>query len=209
MDILDQNTGLARFARPGAWNDPDMLEGAPVCLPPYLHLHDPHSKKALQQSLCALERVPAAPCPTPSAVGNGRLSLGEQRAHFALWALMKSPLLIGADLRSIHPGSLAILKSKVGWAGAASSQPAFASRVPRPPPSTSQAPPPCQVAHVAPALHPNPAAPPSRLPLQEVIAINQDELGVAGDLVWVQGKQRVSAAAAAAAAAGTVLPAVA
>jgi alpha-galactosidase len=46
-------------------------------------------------------------------VGNGRLSLGEQRAHFALWAVMKSPLLIGADLRNIHDGSLAILKSKV------------------------------------------------------------------------------------------------
>jgi alpha-galactosidase len=71
-------------------------------------------------------------------VGNGNLLLGEQRAHFALWALMKSPLLIGADLRSISPDSLAILKAG------------------------------------------------------EVIAINQDELGVAGDLVWMQGANRVS-----------------
>jgi hypothetical protein len=47
-----------------------------------------------------------------------------------------------------------------------------------------------------------------RFSLQEVVAINQDDLGVAGDLVWVQGKQRVSNAAAAAAA-GTVLPAAA
>ena len=31
-------------------------------------------------------------------VGNQPLSLPEQRAHFALWALMKSPLLIGTDL---------------------------------------------------------------------------------------------------------------
>ena len=32
--------------------------------------------------------------------GNAKLTLAEQRAHFALWALIKSPLLIGADLRS-------------------------------------------------------------------------------------------------------------
>ncbi|KAL4458746.1 hypothetical protein ABPG75_013611 [Micractinium tetrahymenae] len=73
-------------------------------------------------------------------VGNGELTLGEQRAHFALWALFKSPLLIGADLRTIHPDSLAILKAR------------------------------------------------------EVIAINQDELGVAGDLIWQQGASRVYAA---------------
>ncbi|KAL4452501.1 hypothetical protein ABPG75_008163 [Micractinium tetrahymenae] len=73
-------------------------------------------------------------------VGNGKLTLGEQRAHFALWALLKSPLLIGTDLRSIHPDSLAILKAR------------------------------------------------------EVIAINQDSLGVPGDLVWVEGDLRVYAA---------------
>ncbi|KAL4435858.1 hypothetical protein ABPG77_000620 [Micractinium sp. CCAP 211/92] len=99
LKILDYSTGLARFAGPGSWLDPDMLE-----------------------------------------VGNGLLTLGEQRAHFALWALLKSPLLIGADLRTIHPDSLAILKAR------------------------------------------------------EVIAINQDELGVAGDLIWQQGASRVYAA---------------
>lgn len=35
---------------------------------------------------------------TEVGVGN-RLTLGEQRLHFALWALLKSPLIIGADLR--------------------------------------------------------------------------------------------------------------
>lgn len=43
-------------------------------------------------------------------VGNGGLLLSVQRSHFALWALLKSPLLIGTDLRLIHPDSLAILK---------------------------------------------------------------------------------------------------
>ena len=74
-------------------------------------------------------------------VGNGGLTLGEQRAHFALWALLKSPLLVGTDLRRLHPDSLAVLKAR------------------------------------------------------EVIAVNQDDLGVAGDLIWVQGQSRVSASA--------------
>lgn len=76
----------------------------------------------------------------PLAVGNGQLTVGEQRTHFALWALLKSPLLIGADVRSIHPSSLEVLKAA------------------------------------------------------EVIAIHQDELGVAGDLIWQQGANRVSQA---------------
>ena len=71
--------------------------------------------------LCCLCHVLPITRPTaPTAVGNGKLSPGEQRAHFALWAVMKSPLLVGADLRSIHPDSLAILKAKVGWLGARS-----------------------------------------------------------------------------------------
>lgn len=30
--------------------------------------------------------------------GSARLTLVEQQAHFGLWALIKSPLIIGADL---------------------------------------------------------------------------------------------------------------
>jgi len=45
-------------------------------------------------------------------VGNGDLTLEEQRSHFALWAAMKSPLLIGTDLTKIGDDSLRILKSK-------------------------------------------------------------------------------------------------
>lgn len=32
-------------------------------------------------------------------VGNGDLTIEENRAHFALWAIMKSPLIIGTDVR--------------------------------------------------------------------------------------------------------------
>ncbi len=68
LSNLDASVGLARFARPGAWNDLDMLE-----------------------------------------IGNGALTAAQERAHFALWALLKSPLLIGADLRTIGAASLDIL----------------------------------------------------------------------------------------------------
>ncbi|KAF2119989.1 putative alpha-galactosidase B [Lophiotrema nucula] len=44
-------------------------------------------------------------------IGNG-LSSQQSRTHFALWAAMKSPLLIGTDLNNIKPWELDILKNK-------------------------------------------------------------------------------------------------
>jgi len=44
-------------------------------------------------------------------IGNSVLSDDEEMTHFALWALAKAPLIIGADLESIPPSSLAILKN--------------------------------------------------------------------------------------------------
>ena len=64
------NNKWAPNARPGHYNDADMLE-----------------------------------------IGNGQLTLAEQRSHFALWCLMKSPLIIGSDVRSLPPASLALLKN--------------------------------------------------------------------------------------------------
>ena len=43
--------------------------------------------------------------------GHG-LTAAEERSHFVLWALMKSPLLIGADLRNISDESLGLLKNR-------------------------------------------------------------------------------------------------
>lgn len=42
-------------------------------------------------------------------IGNGGLSQDEEVAHFSLWCLVKSPLLIGCDLTHISPASLATL----------------------------------------------------------------------------------------------------
>jgi alpha-galactosidase len=68
LQVLDRQAGLGRFAGPGAWNDPDMLE-----------------------------------------VGNGGMSLDEQRAQFALWAVLGAPLIAGNDLRAMPPDARAIL----------------------------------------------------------------------------------------------------
>lgn len=68
IEILDKHIGLGRYAAPGGWNDPDMLE-----------------------------------------VGNGQMTNDEYQAHFALWAALKSPLLIGCGLTGILPQTLAIL----------------------------------------------------------------------------------------------------
>jgi alpha-galactosidase len=45
-------------------------------------------------------------------VGNGGLTLAEERSHFALWAFAKAPLIMGCDLNTVSKDSLAILKNK-------------------------------------------------------------------------------------------------
>jgi alpha-galactosidase len=70
-NIINQQAGLAKYAGPGHWNDPDMLE-----------------------------------------VGNGRLSLAENRAHFSMWAMLAAPLLAGNDLPNMKPEIKAILTNR-------------------------------------------------------------------------------------------------
>jgi alpha-galactosidase len=45
-------------------------------------------------------------------VGNGNLTIEENRSHFALWAALKSPLIIGTPLDGIKPEILDILSNK-------------------------------------------------------------------------------------------------
>ncbi len=42
---------------------------------------------------------------------SSKLTLAEQRSHFTLWALIKSPLILGNDLRSIPPEIMEILSN--------------------------------------------------------------------------------------------------
>ncbi len=69
--ILEQQAGLEKYAGPGHWNDPDMLE-----------------------------------------VGNGKLSMDENRAHFSMWAMLAAPLLAGNDLTNMKPEIKAILTNR-------------------------------------------------------------------------------------------------
>ncbi|MFZ1086916.1 MAG: glycoside hydrolase family 27 protein [Terracidiphilus sp.] len=69
--ILSQQEGLEKYAGPGHWNDPDMLE-----------------------------------------VGNGKLSLAENRTHFSMWAMLAAPLLAGNDLPGMKPEIKAILTNR-------------------------------------------------------------------------------------------------
>ena len=45
-------------------------------------------------------------------VANGGCSVNEYKTHFSLWAMMNSPLFIGADLSKLDADNLAILKNK-------------------------------------------------------------------------------------------------
>jgi len=45
-------------------------------------------------------------------VGNGGMSFADYRAHFAFWALLKSPLLIGCDLSSLDNETYFILTAE-------------------------------------------------------------------------------------------------
>jgi alpha-galactosidase len=42
-------------------------------------------------------------------VGNGDLTIAEQRSHFTLWCLIKAPLLLGNDLRNMSTDVLNII----------------------------------------------------------------------------------------------------
>jgi hypothetical protein len=86
-------------------------------------------------------RAPRKPRPACAPqVGNGQLSQAEQRSHFALWCLIKSPLLIGTNLSAISASAAELLRSP------------------------------------------------------ELLAVHQDPLGAAGDLVWKEGNLEAWAA---------------
>ena len=44
-------------------------------------------------------------------IGNGALTLAESRTHFAIWALMKSLLIIGTDLATLLTQNVQLLQN--------------------------------------------------------------------------------------------------
>lgn len=45
-------------------------------------------------------------------VGNGHMTLEEERSHFTLWAIMKAPLLLGNDITKLTPETMDIIGNK-------------------------------------------------------------------------------------------------
>jgi len=45
-------------------------------------------------------------------IGNNYLTLDQERTHFALWSIVKAPLIIGCDLDKVSPDSFAILTNQ-------------------------------------------------------------------------------------------------
>lgn len=45
-------------------------------------------------------------------IGNGNMTLSEQRTHMSFWAALKSPLIIGADISKLTQESLNVLKNQ-------------------------------------------------------------------------------------------------
>jgi alpha-galactosidase len=45
-------------------------------------------------------------------VGNGNLTLDEEKTHFALWAFVKAPLIIGNDLLNMTNDTLNVLSNE-------------------------------------------------------------------------------------------------
>ena len=108
LNNLDSTVGLARYGGPGGWNDADMLEVR--CLPSKHHalLHNTASSLMIDQE--GIQSRSGCNSQTHTMVSQqaGGVQLGvpngsgfsddEQRSHFALWAILKSPLFLGTDL---------------------------------------------------------------------------------------------------------------
>lgn len=71
QNIINVTVPLAGYARPGAFNDPDMME-----------------------------------------VGRGGMTDTEMRSHFAMWAVLASPLIAGNDVRSMTSATQSILTNR-------------------------------------------------------------------------------------------------
>ena len=81
--IISQQAGLAKYAGPGHWNDPDMLE------------------VGNGQHMGTGDRARFV-----------ELTLAENRAHFSMWAMLAAPLLAGNDLPNMMPEIKDILTNR-------------------------------------------------------------------------------------------------
>lgn len=65
-----------------------------------------------QEGLAPLSGPNSFNNPDMLEVGNGKLSHAENRAHFSLWCILNSPLILGNDLRDVAQDVLEIITNK-------------------------------------------------------------------------------------------------
>lgn len=80
---LESTTDLWKYAGPGYWNDPDMLEVGNT----------------------TLERL-------WGGITSQKMNLNEYRTHFSMWCIVAAPLIAGNDIRSMTPEIIEILTNK-------------------------------------------------------------------------------------------------
>ncbi|KAI1839902.1 hypothetical protein JX265_013659 [Neoarthrinium moseri] len=89
---------IAQYAGPGAFNDLDMMVGSPnSSIHPCIG-HVAHS--GLYDDILV------------QIIGNGKLTNAEERTHFGLWAITKSPILMGTDMTTLSTTRLNLIKNK-------------------------------------------------------------------------------------------------
>jgi len=88
VDIIDENNKWHSYAGPGGWNDPDMLQVGTTAT------------------------ATSSDIDGTSGTSSAGLTIHEQRAHFTMWCLMKAPLLLANDLRSIPEPVWDIISNK-------------------------------------------------------------------------------------------------
>ena len=81
-DIIEENLYLSAYARPGHFNDLDMLEVGQI-------------KGAVKSAF--------------GSSGDTGLTLDEEAAHFGIWCIMSSPLVLGNDVRIIPPATMKLV----------------------------------------------------------------------------------------------------
>ncbi|RLD84239.1 MAG: glycoside hydrolase family 27 protein [Bacteroidetes bacterium] len=83
MNILDKQVDLEKYARPGSWNDPDML---------MVGLYGKGKSSS-------------------HGGGNGCTDT-EYKSHFSLWCMLAAPLIVNLDVRDINESTKNILLNK-------------------------------------------------------------------------------------------------
>ncbi len=81
MEIFDQQEGLAQYAGPGGWNDPDLL---------MVGLYGKGKSSSVNGRFKGCTFM-------------------EYRTHFALWCMLAAPLILNSDLRNIDKETLQLL----------------------------------------------------------------------------------------------------